>query len=518
MLNNQKINLFLSYLLTIFIFLIALLGIFAFLYPILKPVPPGVDSVVYINDIHWILDNKTLPKPGQLTHHGSSAYPAPMTDLNISLLNILTGLDVVFPLFSIYQIFLIVLIILSSYLVGKIYGNLTAILLPIAVLSSFSLIRLFIGSTVSNLLAFVYMNVIYYLFYRYYVTKMFSNIILIVIVFISLFLTHNYLSAPIFISTFILYVAILFIIDGGLRAHVRSSLLSVNKYLRYISYIIIGALFIYLFIIYIPVFKEAKYSFWQINMINKFLGPISLSQFSSYLGPFIYTFAVLGILFYLLNFKKNIKSFRLLPFLYTIVLLLLLQTSRLGINFFYERLVFLGAIVVALFATYFFTHIARPYVGLRYTMIATALFIVLVVPSGVNQAKSLYDRSNKITTSQIEALKLLKSVSSFNDIIYSNVNAVSETYHDSIVADRYFAHFPTSIKKCVDREIRCVSFNSPGNDKSKQYFKENNIKFFLFMKNDLEGNSLLDKLIREYRSTGYIELYFEKNVSLFKLN
>lgn len=493
-----------------------ILSVFVFIYPVLKPVPPGVDSAVYINDVHWLVDNQTVPKPNQNTYHGSSSYLAPMTDLNISILNIITGLDVVSPLFSIYQILLIALIVLSSYLVGKIYGNLTAILLPITVMASFSLIRLFIGSTVSNLLAFVYMNVIYYLSFRYYITKKFVHILLIILLFISLFLTHNYLSAPIFVATFLLYALILIFIDNDLRYQVKKMFLSVNVSIRYIGLFIIGGLLFYLCMIYIPVFKVAKFAFWQNDTVDKFRGAITLSQFSTYLGPFVYTFAILGILFYFLNFKKNILSFRLLPFLYTFVLLILLQTSRLGINFFYERLVFLGAIMIALFATYFFSHIVLRLDNTRYPIII-ALFLTLVIPSGVNQAKTLYDNSNKITLPQIEALKLLKSVSTIDDVVYSNDNAVSGTYHDSIVSDRYIVYFSTTLNRCIENDIRCVSFNTPEMNDSKQYFKENGVKFFLFMKNSQEGNSVLDQLITKYRDAGYLELYLEKNVSLFEL-
>lgn len=514
MLGNLKLN---HLIVAILLFLEVVLGIFVFLYPVLKPVPPGVDAMVYINDVHWLVDNKSVPKPNQNTYHGSSAYVAPMTDLNLALMNILTGLDVVFPLFSVYQIILIVLIVLSSYLIGKIYGRFMSLLLPIAVLASFSLIRLFIGSTVSNLLAFVYMNIIYYLSYRYYLTKKFINIPLIVLVFISLFLTHNYLSAPVFTSVFILYALILLIVDKHLRSYVKSSLLSINKYLRTAGIVIIVALLAYLFIIYLPVFKEAKNAFWQNTVTSKFRGAVPISQYSTYLGPIVYFFATLGILFYVLHFKKNVLSYRSLPLLFTLALLILMQTSSLGINFFYERLVFLAAIVVALFSVYFITHVAIRFSNSRYKMVVMALFVVMVIPSGVIQAKNLYNSSNKITRPQIEALNLLKSVSSFNDTIYSNISGVSETYHDQMVSDRYIAYFPTSPKNCINHEIRCLVFNSPDEQSSRQYFKENNINYFIFLKNNQEGNSLLDQLISKYQTAGYIELFSEKNVSLFKL-
>ncbi|MFA6908598.1 MAG: hypothetical protein WC289_01800 [Patescibacteria group bacterium] len=493
------------------------LGILIFLYPVLKPVPPGVDAAVYINDVHWIIDHGTLPAPYQVTYHGSGAYTAPLTDLNLSLLALITGLDVVFPLFSLYQLFLILLLVISCYLVGRIYGNFFSVLLPVAVLGSFSIGRLFIGSTVSNLLAFTYIGFIYYFSHAYFTKRKKAYLVLIILLLVSLYLTHNYLTAPIFIFSYAVYVCLLFIMNSELRSMIKKTFLSINIKVRTASLIAIVMAFSYFLKLYIPIFKEAKNVFWQSVSSNKFMGIIPLSEFHKHLGHFIFTLGMLGLLFYVLQYKRNMKSSRLLPALFFVIIAILSQTYHIGVNFYFERVVFLAGTFIAIFATYFMAHLLQMRLSKRYVIVVTFMFVILIVSLAGNRMSSLYDASNKITEPQIKALQLLKSVSDKNDIVYSNINAVSETYHDSMLSDRDIYYFSTSLSLCRTNDSRCIALNTPTEASSIHFFKNNNIRYFLFLKNSYEGNGKLDVLISQYKNQYYTSIFSGEGVELFKL-
>ncbi len=499
------------------LFFVFCLGVAIFLYAVVKPVPPGVDAAVYINDVHWIVDNNTLPKPYQLTYHGSGAYTAPLTDLNLALLNIVTNLDIVFPLFSIYQIFLILLLLLSCYLVGRIYGKFSSILLPIALLGSFSIIRLFIGSTVSNLLAFVYINITYYFTYKYFATRKKIYPILIAVFLLALYLTHNYLTAPIYILTYIVYVALLIGINKTLRSEIKKIFFALNRYFRLLAICLLFLPLLFFFKLYLPVFKEAKHAFWLSISSNKFMKVIPFSEFHTYLGDFVFVTACLGILVYVTRFKENIRSYKLLPVIFFIVIAGLSQTYKLGVNFYFERIIFLAGTVVAVFSAFYIFQLSRMGFNRKIMVVISSIFIVLIVTAGANRVYNLYNQSNKVTAQQIEALRLLNQVSGKDDLVYSNFNAVSETYHDSMLTDRDIRYFSTSRTLCNAADVGCIALNTPSADSSLRYFKEKNVKYFLFMKNSFEGNGKLDALIALYQNNHYISLFSGRDVSLFKI-
>src|SRR5689334_5575788 len=78
------------------------LGLFVYAYPILKPVPSGVDSSSYIYGARWITEHHTIPKPGQPTYQGLREYTAPLTDINLAIVQQLSKLDITYPIFSGY--------------------------------------------------------------------------------------------------------------------------------------------------------------------------------------------------------------------------------------------------------------------------------------------------------------------------------------------------------------------------------------------------------------------------------
>lgn len=505
----------------IFILIIAL-GILIFIPAIQKPIPPGVDAATYINDVNWIFQNKTLPKPYQSTYHSFFAYPSQGTDINLFVWSVITGLNVVYPLFSLYQVFLIILLIGSSYLVGGLYSRRVAILFPIALIGSFSIIRLFIGSTVSNLLAFSFVNIIFYCVFQYIVYKNKRMIPLTIIILFGLFITHGYLTAPIFIPIFLLYLLYLLFVSQELKTEVVAIIKSVRRFVFIFGLFILLFFLAYLFLYYRDLFTEAINSFLRPSQNEKFREVIRFAQYGSHLGPFLFQIGALGLLLYLARWKENLLSFRILPIFWIGVLALLLQTYRFGVDFFFERLVFLGGVFFALFAAYgvdALTKLRRMTHLPVLIPLTIALFSVLAVSSGANQVRTLYASSNKVQPDHIQALKIVQVKATIDDMVFSNENAVSQTVHDVMIANRDFAYLKIGKAHCSQVDTACHAFNEPDRENNIQFFRENNIQFFLLMKPSVDGDALVDNLRKVYQnSEHYDTIFLSSNAALFKLN
>lgn len=493
------------------------LGLAVFLYPLHKPIPPGVDAAVYLNDAHWIVEHHALPKSGQITYHGSTAYPAPLTALNLAVISQLTGWPLAYPTFSVYQALLIVLLLLSCYLVGTIYGRTMAILFPVAALGSHALIRLFIGSTVANILAFIIINCLFYLTHDYVKRKRQVSLILIAIFLVGLYFAHSYLTAPLFIPIYFLYFILVIATNHSLRQGCIAAIQRWPRWLKVgVPLILVGSIAAFV-IYYIPVFREARYSFWLNQPASKFAGVIPASLYQTYLGNFIFIPGVLGLCVYAFRPKKNLLSYRVLPWLWIIVLLGLLQLYHLGIHFFYERIVFLGGIFLSFFAAYFITWaFAGRGRGLAITGIS--FFIILTIVSGSVYAKDLYDKSNLATSDQIQALRILHDISKPEDQVYSHINGVSETYHDVMVSDRDIVYLKTKAVNCVPNDARCLAFTTPEAESSYTYFRTGGAKYYLFLKPSQEGNAALDELISRYAANRHYRALFRSDrAALFTL-
>lgn len=494
------------------------LAIFIFSPAISKPIPPGVDAGVYLSDARWILEHHSAPKIYQATYHGSRTYPAPLTAVNLAIAEFISGLDLTFPIFSAYQIFLIVLLIVSSYLVGLIYGPRVAWLYPLSLLGSYAIIRLFIGSTVSNLLAFSYMNVAFYLVHRYR-QRFESSVAALLVLFLSgLYLTHNYLTAPIFLPMFIVYIGYLLLIDRQFRAGCVGRLRALNKKILITSAIAGFAALTYLVIVYIPVFQEAKYTFWNNVATSKFQVPIPISQYQNYLGPFLSSLGVIGLALYVIRFRENILTYRVFPIFWIVALVLLLQLYHLGIVFYYERLLFLGGPAIALFAAYAVNSFLDVRSGRApLGAVTVGLFVILIASSGLGRVTALYKASNRVSRSQIEALNLLRTSTRLGEQIYSHVSGASQTGHDVMVSDRDILHLSTVFERCDLIDTVCRAFNKPGLQESQAFFRAQGVRYFLFLKPSFDGNELLDRLVTKYRSAKFQEVYAGPDVWLFRL-
>ena len=504
---------------SLLIVLIAVLAIIYFYYPIIEQIPVGTDAATYINEANWIVNNGDVPIPYQPTYYGFIAYVAPFTSLNIALLQEFTGLETQYPIMSIYQIFLILLLVFTSFLIGKIYSRLMSILLPIALLGSFSIIRLFMGSTVSNLLAFVFVSFIYYIIHQYVKNKNKKFIALMLLSLISLYLTHKYLTAPAFFVFIFFYAIYLFIVKHQIRTFIFSEIKKIGRYPLGIIIISAVSSIGYLIYAFYPVIVEGITAFWQTNNGDKFRGEILTSQYGGYLGPILFSFALIGIAFYVIKIRKHLLSFRVFPLFWIVILLVILQTYRLGIDFYYERIVFLAGVFIPLFAAYYIDFIvSKNSLSIKFKSLIVSFFIILITVTGVNRIVELYNNSNVVTKTHIEALQILNEVSKNDDIIYSHINGVSQTNHDTMISDRYIVKLSTDYASCPIDNFSCIAFNRPLEDESIDFFKENKIKYFLLMKPNSEGNTNIDNLVEKFSNNIYYKNLFNSNDAyLFEL-
>lgn len=493
-----------------------ILAIFVFLYPTEKPIPVGVDAGSYITDARWISNNKTIPSAYESTYYNYSAYVSPLTSVFLTAAHQVTGLEITYPLFSVYQIFLIVLLVLSSFMVGRLYSSSMAALFPVIVIASFSVIRLFMGSTVANLLAFSFMNMGYVVLFQYFHTKRTIYLFLLGLFTIFTFLTHSYLSAPFFIvvifSTFIIAI----ICNSQFRHGIWSRFSTLRRYWQVLILGIIVTLGVSLSIVYLPIVREAITAFVKTNIATNFRMPIPIRQYRDYLGQWLFTFTAFGLGLYILRVRQHFRSHTIFPLVWAGLTLAVLQTYRLGVSFFFERILLLGGISGALFAAYFFvTSLKKLRVGRVGSTIILGLFLSVTLRSGVMQVHSLYTRSNLVTDTQVVALQKLRDSAPANTVVYSHTNGASQTAHDVMVSERHISHFSTYY--CERADENCQAFNDPMNEKSKRVFIANGVQYFLFMKPSEEGNEILDRLIRKYRFPNYSVVYQANDVWLFQM-
>lgn len=484
------------------------LGILVFVYPVQKPVPPGVDASSYIYGARWITEHQQIPLPGQPTYQGLRAYTAPITDINLSILHQLSGLDLTFPLFSYYQLGLVLLLLLSSYLVGQMYGGYVSLLYPLFVLGSFAVIRLFIGSTVANLLAFSFINVLYYLSLSYQRRRRSGLLWIGGLLLVALFMTHNYLSAPITLTVFVLYVAVVLTFQPALRHQLTRRIRAMPVWGKLSTLVTIVILGIFAVNKYLPVVNEARQAFWHTTP-GKFMNVIAVSQYPVYLGPTVFTIGVIGMLLFVFHRPRVVFGAQAFPLLWMVVLSALLQAYRLGVTFFYERIVFLGGMFIALFAAYALSRVIKnQHRAPRSVATIVALVVILVITEGITQVKSLYDKSNLITQSQLTALRVIKTTVPADAVIYSNYNALSQTAHDVLMSDHGIAHVGTNPSKCAGDAL-CQSFTSPTRTESDSYFRQHDMRYFLFLKPSVDGNEILTRLERNYQTSGKFDTLFQ---------
>jgi len=483
-------------------------------YPIRNHVPPGVDSSVYINDVRWILSHHHLP-PHQIITHGLAAYPSPGTEIVVASIVLLTNLPIT-TVFVYYQLFLIIMLFLTTYLVGTLFSKKLALFFIFLLLGSFSLYRLYIGSTISNLMAFSLMNLIfYYTIIISRVARKMPYVILVTILFVLLYLFHNYLSFPIFTGTFIIYLFILALTRNEFRTHLKLFFIQKSKFvLISIGLLLIGFLF---FIInkYKAIGLEALWAFTSPDPHDKFQGIIEWKQIGALIGQPLWNLALIGLLMYLGNWKKNVFSWRIFPLLWLVILWILMQSYHLGVHFYFERLVFLAGVMVPYFAAIVVIKVLH---SKRQAPLIVSLIITTMIISGIGYMTWLFKASNFVGNDQLTALQILAKRVTSTDLILENVNGVMETRHDVIITDGNFKYYPSLKMSCPVDDFLCYAFTSPDSKSAVEALKEARINYVLLMKPNNELNSDLDSLAQKYLNNSSVNtLFVSNNAYLFNL-
>lgn len=485
----------------------------AIYYPTLqKPIPTGNDASTYISDARWIVQHQQVLKPYQDTGHGLYAYPSPLTDYNLVVFHYLFGFEIMYPLMSWYQLFLIIFLVLSCYIVGRKYSPIVGILYPLFTITSYSIIRLFVGSTVSNILAFIYINVFFLWLIKLTETKKRRYVFLMIATVIILFLTHGYLSAPLFIPVVALYIIGSVLLDANKRQHLKDNISRLQTWQRLVIALIIMGLIGTVSIYYNRILVEGLSAFTkEAPTGDRFRSAIKFDQYGAYLGSVQAILGALGAWFYLKD-KKNRGFPLLLPIWWLVCLALLMQGTRLGFTFYYERFLFLGGPFLSFLAAYgSSTIIGKKSKITRIGIFSAMLLTVLVIIDGVQQTNRLYASSNLVNPDHISALAVVKQNSDPEDIILSNINAVSQTKHDLMISERSIIHLPTNSTSCSPVDQWCLAITHPASATSIQYFTQQRVHLIIFLKPSYDGDGLTDQLVNQYRQSKYFNtLYYTK--------
>lgn len=490
--------------------LIAIIGLASviYFYPIRNQVPPGADSSVYVNDVRWILENHRLPKPNEALTHGIQAYPSPGTDFVVTSIVLLTGLPVI-TAFAWYQLLLIILLFFTSYLVGQLYSKRIALFSLVALLGCFALYRLYIGSTVSNLMAFSIINLIFYFsIVLSRATRKIFYVAVLALLFILLYLFHSYLTAPIFIGAYAAYFIFLTLTKSEFRTHVS---LFIRRSPRQV--LIVFGLFILSVILilankYRAIGFQAMEAFTSPGTGDKFQYIVEWKQIGSLLGQPIWNLALLGLFIFLSSWKKNFHSWRIFPLLWLVVLWVLMQSYKFGVNFYFERLVFLAGVFTALFAA---ISIAKGVHEKKATLLLIFLFVSIMVVSGTDYMVTLFKASNKVGDDQLAALEILANRVKPTDVVFSNNNGVSQTRHDVIITDANITYYPSVQANCPVNDRICKSFASPGSKQAVDVLEKDFVQYILLLKPNYESNSDLDVLAKKYSIHPRFKILYTSN-------
>ncbi|HCJ52886.1 MAG: hypothetical protein A2898_02875 [Candidatus Kerfeldbacteria bacterium RIFCSPLOWO2_01_FULL_48_11] len=493
-------------------------GIFS--YSLKKPIPPGVDSETYINDANWILDNEKIPAPKQALYNHLKAYVTFEIDILIVVLKQFTGLNIVFPLFSLFQLFLIVFLCLTTYLVGSVFSRTIGVISIAFIAINYGYFRLFNGSSVSNLLAFSLLNLFFYFLYQWHVSvKKVSYFILLVITIGSLFFTHRYLTAPILLFSIPLYAIIIFASHKKAREYffVGAKHILNSKTLT-ASIFFLATITLFILINYLsPIVVETLNSFFGVESESKFQKVITFGLYPDYIGPLLLIMGILGVIVFLLSQYQN-KIHKIFPLFWTVILLgIFPNVHYFGITFYYERLIFLGSTFLALFAAILVDFLYHRFIHLvrsPATLILVSSFLtVLIVSAGVRMNVDLANRSNYVEEGHIEAFNILRSLTLKDETVISNTSRVSQTSHDRIISDRNIKNY--SFASTQDASL--IFFN-PDDEATIEYLKNNGIRFIVLQKPSLEGEKLLQQSEELFfASQSFESVYHSADVSIFKL-
>lgn len=461
----------------------------------LKPgSPPGGDSSVYILDAHYIIDQGgRLPQNNYNPYAQRPMYESPINSILLVLLNRMTGLTIEYPLFTIYQVILVMeMLILLGIVVRRLTGGRSAqVLAMILGLNFYGLLFLFNSSTIANFLGFISVLLIMFIFYcqRF---RPWAWLFLAVIM-VNLYFAHRSLS-----FVFVAIAALLLLC------------LNVRKWWSFIKkanakiVIIVGVIIASVSIKLWPLFSSMLvYNYKNSDALSgdRFAQRIGFDGYISNLKEINILFIIIGIVFILRQKLKKENTREFTPALvWVFVGIGLTLLSYVGINFYFSRMLYMiwpGLFIIVL-------------VGLRSILVSTrrstffkttiiALLVVQAVLYSTQQNSYIASRTNFVNPDQIAALGYVKQHTQPGSVILANNSEIVP--FDNSIATRLFKHYDITSDRITD----------------KTWLRQNNISMLFITIGDATGKKLteLNKIVDGTKM--YTLVFTNKSVKIYQL-
>lgn len=454
-------------------------------------VPPGSDANIYIMDAYSRLETHKYFERYYSDYLGRSTYESPIHSVVLVGLHKITGLNIEYPLFMIYQSFLLVLIfILSFFLAKKLFNSYVAAVLSLLLLAFNGLYFLIYSSTVANFLG---INLVLLLMLMILSLKTKSLIFLVPLVLILLYFSHKSL-------TFILTLATLILMFGVYAKRIIKSFLQFHIVLK----VTLGILFCVALFLLIKYFYQP---FSQILMSESFGDPsrfrekISFENYLAIIGEILSVFFIIS--FFLI--RKEITDYRKKIVLTSIFIFVLLAISfsllpYFGVYLFSYRMLYMVWPLIYIpiaFALYILIQRA----GKRYSLVFFVLLFVFFLQEAKVTNDSTAERTIFISDQQVVALRFLKANSSFGDKVLINSTKIHP--FNISVATRVFIN---------------STYDTFESDLNKINLQDKGISHIVITEGDKSGKSVVEYLALAQERDYLAEIYRDDQTIIFSVS
>ncbi|XOU94764.1 MAG: hypothetical protein ACNFW9_01725 [Candidatus Kerfeldbacteria bacterium] len=376
--------------------------------------PMGGDSSVYIMDAYSKMETGDYFTRYHSDYLQRSLYESPIHSLILIVVNKITGLDIEYPLFTVYQYLLVILIFVFTYVLTRyLFDDKIAVLAMISSLSFTGFYFLFYSSTVANFLGILIVLIMLIGMLKLTTKQLF---ILIPVGILLLFFTHKSLTFIFSLFTamclFFWYIPTIWNNFKKLRPKLRSTIILVLV-------IIIFIVFAFFLLPLLDNVNRLNYS-----ESGNFRAEITFSTYVAIVGGIMSLFFIVSPFI----FKKNIFSKRkriVFSAIYFWVLLGIIFSllPYIGIYFYSSRMLYMIWPFIYIISSYAFLTLLKPLLKTQRVLILI-IFIVLVSRTTIVTNKDIATRTIFIDESQVKALQYLKNQSSYGDTILTNYNNI----------------------------------------------------------------------------------------------
>jgi len=474
---------------------IMLIGVFVLFFILTLPnliegVPPGGDSNVYIMDSYSQLETNSYFSRYYSEYLGRNLYESPIHSLILITMHKITGLDIEYPLFSIYQYGLIMLIFLLIFLITKKLFNIySAIITTFSILAFNGFYFLFYSSTVANFFGTVLILLALLAILTLPIKKLYFIIALLLI---ALFFTHKSL-------TFIFALLTIAVYFGLHIKKIYKWFLGLNLRLKLFVLILLSIILITFIYFYMPITNIINPEIYSTT--GRFRGEIS---FSSYIGSVGGVMVAFFLIFPFIN-KYKVYSKRKLYVLYLIYIwifwgIIFSLLPYFGVYFYSYRMFYMIWPLVYIPVIFCFLTLLKR-LSKKYKALLITLFFIFIFCTAIMSNQSISNSTIFINENQVSSLQYIKEHTLYGERILTNINNI-HPYNISVATrvfvKRYYDDFPLALE--VD------------------YLKENKISYIFIAEGDKKGVKLskYDLLLKDVEYLRKVNL--NKETLVYQVN